>query len=143
MATCEKNEKGLDILPNGNSLVDTRSHFVLILGNDGSVQPSILSMSSTQMKKSRQWMSVMKGIQLMNKKGKHYTPPMFSHTYTLKTVPESNDKGSWFGWGIEIDAIVKSADIVGAAVAFKEAVQGGRAKVDHSKAGGGEESSDF
>ena len=29
-----------------------------------------------------------------------YTPPTYSHIYRLKTVPMSNDKGSWYGWSV-------------------------------------------
>jgi hypothetical protein len=136
LSRCKKNDKGQDQLENGNILVDTRSHFVIILKEDGTTEAAILSMSSTQMKKSKQWMSIMKGIQFTSGDGKLYTPPMFSHIYNLTTVPESNDKGSWMGWKVEIEDVVKIPALVEAAVAFKKAVQKGSAKADHSKAAG-------
>ena len=144
LATCERNDKGKDQLPNGNILVDTRAHFVIILKEDGTVEPAIISMSSTQVKKSKQWMSIMNGIQFTDKKNKLYTPPMFSHIYTLTTVPETNGDFSWMGWKIEIDSVVKDPSLVEAAMDFKKAVQKGSAKADHSKAeGAGSSEEDF
>ena len=131
-----RNDKSQDQLENGNILVDTRAHFVLIVKKDGTTEPAILSMSSTQTKKSKQWMSIMKGIQFADKNGKSYTPPMFAHTYTLTTVPETNGDYSWMGWKIEIDSVVKVPAYVEAAMSFKGAVQKGAAKADHSKADG-------
>ena len=29
-----------------------------------------------------------------------FTPPTYSHIYKLKTVQQSNDKGTWFGWDV-------------------------------------------
>ncbi len=37
-----KDDKGRDLLPNGNTLVDTRNHYVLIETKDGSLTPAII-----------------------------------------------------------------------------------------------------
>ena len=36
----------------------------------------------------------------MRSNDKVFTPPSFSHKYSMKTVQESNDRGTWFGWNI-------------------------------------------
>ena len=43
---------------------------------------------------------MMNGIKLKGKNGM-FTPAMCSHVYNLKTVQQSNDKGTWFGWTVE------------------------------------------
>ena len=56
-------------------------------------------MKSTQLKVSKNWNSIMSGLKLQGKNGL-FTPPMCSHLYNLKTVQQSNDKGTWFGWSV-------------------------------------------
>ena len=85
-----------DRLPNGNYLENTASYFVTI--DDGT--SALISMKSTQLKVSRSWNSMMNSIKLKGKNGM-FTPAMYSHVYNLKTVQQSNDKGTWFGWSID------------------------------------------
>ena len=43
------------------------------------------------------------GSKMQGKNGM-FTPPTYSHIYKLKTVQQSNDKGTWFGWDVlELD----------------------------------------
>lgn len=112
----------------GNELADTRTHYVLVLDGKGGYQPAVISFSSTQIKKSRQWMSKMNGIQLKRADDSIFTPPMFSHVYHISTVPESNDKGSWFGWKIETSGPVGDANMYAAAKALRAAVVSGEVK---------------
>lgn len=122
-----KDDKGRDALPNGNVLVDTRNHYVQILSPDGTLTPAIIAFTSTQVKKSKQWMSKMQGIKVKGPAG--FVPaPMFSRSYKLTTVPESNDKGSWFGFKIESNGIVEDAAVYAECRAFREAVRTGAAK---------------
>lgn len=126
----EKDDKGRDMLRNGNVLVDTRNHYLLILGADGTVSPALATFTSTQVKKSKQWMSKMQGIKMMVGGGLQ-PAPMASRKYKLTTVPESNDKGSWFGYKIELVGLVEDAAIYQEAKNFREAVRGGSAKTEY------------
>ena len=64
------------------------------------MQTALISMKSTQLKVSRNWNSMMNSITLTGKNGL-FTPPSYSHVYKLKSVQQSNDKGTWFGWTID------------------------------------------
>ena len=86
-----------DRLPNGNHLENTANHFVILMGS--SPTTALISMKATQLKVSRKWNSMMMGIKLQGKNGL-FTPPTYSHIYSLKTVQMSNDKGTWFGWDV-------------------------------------------
>lgn len=132
----KKDDKGRDMLPNGNTLVDTRNHYVLVVDKDGNLTPALCAMSSTQSKVSRQWMSKMQGIKIKDAEGKFVTAPMNSRLYKLTTVPKSNDKGSWFVFNVELAGIVTDPAQYGAAVEFRNAVRSGEAKVQHQTAGG-------
>lgn len=129
VGTTKKDDKGRDLLPNGNTLVDTRNHYVLIVGQDGSLSPALLAMSSTQSKVSRQWMSKMQGIKIKNSAGQFVTAPMSSRKYKLTTVAKSNDKGSWFVPNVELAGIVEDAAEYQAAADFRNAVRSGEAQV--------------
>ncbi len=127
----KKDEKGRDILPNGNTLVDTRNHYVLIVGADGTLSPALLALSSTASKTSRQWMSKMQGIKIKNAEGVFVTAPMSSRKYKLTTVPKSNEHGSWFVPNAELVGIVESTGEYQAAADFREAVRSGVAQAKH------------
>lgn len=133
VGTTVKDDKGRDILPNGNTLVDTRNHYVLIVGQDGSLSPALLAMSSTQSKVSRQWMSKMQGIKIKNAEGQFVTAPMASRKYKLTTVAKSNDKGSWFVPNVELVGIVEDVAEYRAANDFRNAVRSGEAQVKRTE----------
>lgn len=116
---------GYPIDDEGNNLVDTRTHYVLVLDDKGGYQPAVISCAASQLKKSRQWMSKMNGIKLTRADGSLFTPAMFSHQYLVTTTPESNDKGSWFGWKLEMSGPVRSNALYQAAKALRDAVSSG------------------
>ena len=86
-----------DRLPNGNYIEKTAQHFVVV--GSGSPTTALIAMKSTQLKISRKWNSMMQSIKMQGKNGL-FTPATFSHLYQLKTVQQSNDKGTWFGWDV-------------------------------------------
>lgn len=132
----EKDDKGRDVLPNGHTLVDTRNHYCLLVKEDGTVEPVLITMSSTQLKKSRNWMSQMQGIKLKHPvSGQFVTAPMASRKYRLTTVPESNDKGSWFGFKVTLESVVEDRSQYDAAQEFASAVKSGSAKANMAQAG--------
>ncbi len=83
-----------DRLGNGNYLENTANHYVVTLGDSPST--ALISMKATQLKISKKWNSMMLGIKMQGKNGL-FTPPTYSHIYKLRTVQQSNDKGTWFG----------------------------------------------
>ena len=123
LSRCSKGPKGEDVLPNGNYLTDTRNHYVLIVHADGTYEPAFFPLGSTQIKKSKRWMTLMNNIRIGNN-----IAPMFSQMYKITTIPESNDKGSWFGVKIEHAGQVTDVNLYKAAKAFREMVKAGEAK---------------
>lgn len=135
LKTTVKDERGRDVLPNGNHLIRTAQHFVLLLKPDGGYEQAVISMASTQFKASKQWNSLKTSIKLPSKKGGMYTPPSFAFVYRLTTVLQQKDANSWFGWAIEnagqlVDpARPETAAIYAAARDFAKAVGEGKVKV--------------
>ena len=119
-----------DYLDNGNYIENTANHYVMVIRDDGTPEPALISMKSTQLKKSRKWNSMMQSVKVAGKNGL-FTPPMYSQVYRLTTVAESNDKGKWFGWEVERVGPVEDAGVYQAAKAFALSVNAGDVKVKH------------
>lgn len=117
-ANFNKDDKGQIINAEGNILKDTRIHYVLVVEDDGSFSPAIISLASTQIKKSKRWLSRIQNIQMKDANGKFFNPPSFSHIYRCTAVKESNDSGSWFGWDINMLKPVEDAVLYRAAKAL-------------------------
>lgn len=128
--TTKPDEKKRNILPDGiTQLVDTRLHAVIVLGGDRPT-PALLSLTSTQIKKSKRWMTSMQEMQAKD------GYPTFAHIYKLTTIPESNDQGNWYGWKIEYVGPATEQEHIDAAVQFYEALQLGQMKMEaNTKAG--------
>ena len=98
-----------DRLGNGNYLENTANHYVVTLGDSPST--ALISMKATQLKISKKWNSMMLGIKMQGKNGL-FTPPTYSHIYKLRTVQQSNDKGTWFGWDVSQVGPVKDLSLI-------------------------------
>jgi len=116
-----------------DQLKDTRLHYVLVVEDDGSFAPALINLSSTQVKKSRNWCSKMDAQKVAGADGVFFTKPTYSTVYTITSTPESNDKGSWQGWVISLKGPAPVV-LYHAAKAFKAAVEGGKAKADFKAA---------
>lgn len=90
----------------GNDIVPAATYYGLLLDEDGTSQPVILSLTGTQAKKAKRLATLISALELTDANGDTFNPPMYSRVYALTTVPESNDKGSWAGWRIEPGALL-------------------------------------
>ena len=113
-----------DVLQNGNYIATTAYHYVLVQGTDGAWSQAVVSMTSTQLKKSRRWNSLMLSQKIKGPSGM-FTPPTYATVYKRTTVSESNDRGSWFGYQIEKVGQVDDADLYNEAKAFSTAASRG------------------
>ena len=105
-----KDEKRRDvIIPEGESGAPGETHAVmtaeyicfLVDRESGDFKPVILSMTSTQLKKSRAWNSISDAYRVKRTDGKGtFNPKRYFLFFHLQTVPESNAEGDWMGWRI-------------------------------------------
>ena len=115
----------------GRYLERTAQHYVLVVDEDGMTQQALLPMKSTQFKKSKQWNSAMRSLKMKDSNGGLFTPPRFSHIWKLETVSEENKNGSWHGWQISKDDVVKDPSVYAEAKLFAESIQAGQVNVKH------------
>ena len=117
-----------ETLPNGNELVKSDQHYCMVLNKDGSAQPAIVDMKSTQLKISRRWKTQIAMQKIPDKNGVMRTPALFATIWNLKTVEESNDMGTWYNYTIEKVDLVKDKNLFIDAKNFRSSVESGAAK---------------
>ena len=120
---------------------DTRNHYVLLVdAATGGWKEALVSLTSTQIKKSKMLMSALASVKV-NGPGGMFTPPTFANVVRMSTVPESNDKGTWFGVKFELAGQVDRAEVYAAAKAFHGSVSKGAvvAKYEDAEEGASEQ----
>lgn len=126
---CKKNDRGQDELPNGNIVVTTAYFFGFVIALDGEMTRMVLSMTSTQLKKARAWLTNATSIKFTRPDGSKYNPPLFSHFYNLSAVVESNAQGSWYGWKVEMGGRIDKTEIIDAARDISSQIKSGQARL--------------
>ncbi len=116
LRTCARDpDTGRDVTREGTEVIATGTWFGLIIQAErgGETIPmlkrAVLTMSLTQQKASRRWVSDIGSITLTDPKtGNVFTPPIFAMSYVLGSAPTKNDQGSWFlvtvdraGWTLD------------------------------------------
>lgn len=85
-------------LPNGNHVVETREHVVIVLDVFDRPMPFVIPMSGSGHGASRAWMT------LQNRKvvpGTDLKAPAYGYIYRMKLQFRTNDQGDWFMWDVQ------------------------------------------
>jgi hypothetical protein len=142
LANTTKNDKNQDVLPGGNTIETAGMYYVFIVDETtGSYEPAVIKMSATQLKKAKQWNTLIATIREPKADGSgFFNPASFAVSYRLRTGMESNDQGEWFGFSITTDGRTLSLpfgeSIYLEARAFKKMITDGKVKTDsHDNAG--------
>ena len=130
----DPNKPNLHLLPNGNKIVETSQFFGLNLSLGG--RKSFIAFASTQIKKSRRWLTLATGEEVTRDDGTKFTPPLFYRSYSLTTVNESNNDGDWEGWKVERHAKIEEMDdfdrLFTICESFEASISKGESKADLS-----------
>lgn len=123
-----------NVLANGNEIVESADYFVIAFDpTDNSLQKAVISMSSTQWKAARKLNNQISGWSKARLDGKGtFNPPSYGRVYLFTTVPQSNDKGDFFGWKVEpgdetLD-LDGGQDLYNMARDFRHSIEGGHVK---------------
>lgn len=122
-------EGSTEILPNGNELIRSAQHLVMIVDPEtGATQTAIMDFKKTGMKVSKRWNTMMKMVQYPGKNGM-FSPPMWATVWKMTTAQESNNQGSWFNFQVErIEPTEVPGTALNAAKEFFESFQKGEIK---------------
>lgn len=130
-STYSVNDRNQMVKNNGNIISETAQIYGLNLSAGG--RPSFIPFSSTQLKRSRKWMTLATGERI-EVNGVLQTPPLFYRSYTLSSVPESNAKGNWMAWDIKpslrIDQIPDGKSRLATIRAFRQQITSGEVRGD-------------
>ena len=132
MSKTTRGDDGKDRLQNGNYIEETASHYVMVVEPE-KTSTALITMKSTQRKKSKKWNSMMMSLRQQRKNGKgFFKPAPFTQQYLLATVLEKNNMGSWFGWEISHVGAVQNDEVLKAAFDFYESCKKGSVRVNHN-----------
>lgn len=116
----------------GNEIVPSAVFYDLLVGDDGSAQAVVHSLTGTQYKKARRLNTLIASLELRNSRGEPFIPPCYARSYILTTVPESNELGSWMGWQIDPAELTLSLPhgraLFERAKAFRESIERGEVR---------------
>jgi len=131
MSKTTRADDNKDRLENGNYVEETASHFVLLVDQDLPQETALITMKSTQRKKSKKWNSMMMSVKAKKKDGSIYKPAPFTQVYNVRTVLEKNSLGAWYGWDITHTSPVPNASILTAAHDFYKSCSVGSVNVKY------------
>lgn len=117
-------------------VADVRSHFCLMLHEDGTYESTLLALGSTQIKKSRTLMSALSALSARGQDGRPFTPATFESVVRLTTIPEQNDKGTWYGVKFDIVGPVTDPMVKAAAKQLWRSVKTGTAEARYAEMDG-------
>jgi len=119
------------VLPNGNTLSETRYHIGYVITPDGATFPYVIPMASSGHTVSRGWMFLMNSKQI----GSHRAPS-WAALYRLKTKERSNAAGTWSTWDITDAGWVKTAEEYARGAALHASFAAGEKQIqaDHDMA---------
>ena len=93
-----------------------------------------MALASTGIKHSKNFMSRIEGIKFKRQNGSMYTPPSFSHMYSLKTAKNTNEKGTWWTPDIGMIGQINSPALYEMGKGFHDNVTTGKVQVAHETA---------
>ena len=119
-----------DVLANGNEIIKTANHFVIILGDKP--EKALMSLKTTQLKTSRGWNSLMENEFEIDPKSKKAVPaPIFSRIYKLNSV-ENQGNFTWHGYKVSLSRKVDNAALYQMARDFCISLKAGQKKTAES-----------
>ena len=128
LAKTKKDSSGKDCLDNGNQIIKTANHFVIINGEKP--EKALMAMKSTQLKVSRGWNSLMQDqFETDPKTTKNVPAPMFSRIYKLKSV-ENSGSFTWHGYRVSLARKVDNASLYQMAKEFHGSLKNSNAAAE-------------
>jgi hypothetical protein len=122
-----QNDRNKDMLKNGNEIIKTANHFVIINGDRP--EKALITMKSTQLKESRSWNSLMENeFEIDPNTKKAVAAPIFSRVYRLKSVENAGSNFNWHGYKISLSRKVDNAGIYQMAKDFHNSLKASSAK---------------
>ena len=131
---CNRKDKGPFVWKNENEIVETAEYYCILVADESAPEQVLLSLTSSQLGISRRWNTMLNNARVKNAKGDTVAAPMFSYTYNLTTIPQSNDQYSWMGLSVE-KTRPTPMPLAMLALDFMKAARSGEVQVKHEQEG--------
>lgn len=136
LTECTKDEKGRFITAEGNLVQETAQWYGFNL--TAKRRRCFIPMASSQLKRSRKWMTMVTGEVIERPDGSEFQAPIFYRTYKLGVASESNAEGDWHGWNVSRhQALPETGErwqtLLEEAVKFRQALIDGEARGEHAE----------
>lgn len=132
LSQTKPDEKRRMVLPNGNYIAETATWYVLNLSANR--RRSFIPLTSTGLKHSRRWMTLLTNERIKRPDGSEVIPPLWFRSWNVTTVEEKNNDGSWKNWKFDpsdpILALDPSKTILREAKEFYEQARDGLVQGD-------------
>jgi len=112
---------GKDRLQNGNYILTVHQNYVIVMGETGA-EKALMSMSASQGKVARKWISLQKSQTLKDAEGV-YTPAPYAFSYHITSVLNSGKGNQWYGFSVGQPEQVKDAAMYQAAKDFHNSMK--------------------
>lgn len=117
----ERDDKGRDILPNGNQIINTVYLYALVLGADGDVSPVVISFARMSMKVYKRLMTKASKLKVGDKQA-----PLFFYKWNLGTALESSRGGDeFYNWALRGEPELLDEQTIRKAAELRKAVRAG------------------
>ena len=126
-----KNDKGKPLTDAGNELIETAQYYVLAVSDKGGSEKAVITMVSTQLKKSRRWNSMIASRTLEDAEGREVPCPVFGASYMLTTKGETYAGGDCMGWVIECVGPMEDVPVLQQAIDMRKGLDA--VKVDYNQ----------
>lgn len=113
-------------------IADVRNHYVLLVDEEtGAWTSALLSLGSTQIKKSKSLMTLIDGVKVPG--NPNLVASSYASVVRMTTLPEQNEKGTWHGVKFERVGWNQRKELYAAGKAFHEAVKRGAVEAKYEE----------
>jgi hypothetical protein len=129
------------IVGSENYIENTAYHYVVRIDDQGLMEPGLITMKKTGLKKSRGWNSMMSS-RIEHGKSGPFRPPSFAYVYHLTTELQQKESYKWHLWKITLrgnlaDHCSEPGVVYSFAKSFASSVEAGDMVVKHETEGAG------
>lgn len=133
-----KQRFGKHLLPNGNELIETYYLYGIILDDEDTPSPAVISFTSTKIGPLKTLLTRADAIMIKTPNGRKFKAPLFGHVWRLRTEKKKKDNYTWYNWVPAFDsptnraedARLKSPEIASLASDINASQKAGRLKTN-------------
>lgn len=127
-----------DVTERGTHIEKTMEFYVLLVKEDGSFSPYVISFKSTGLKVAKDWGSLINGARRKHPStGQLFSPAKYFCSYTLSSRPQEKNGDTWMNWTVQssddVPSLTGGVALYTEAKNFADVINSGAKKADRSE----------